>query len=1227
MRILSKGIVLAAALTAVSAVQAAEFRYRYVLSDNVPYDWQATDTRYDEWVDKGDYYSCTNWSPSTSTIGKGIAFTQTATNCKQDQTRTAYPQQEDSRTGIIQDVPDASFVESRTISTTHTRESVGILENWQTYDPTYTDWTDTNSLYGCTSWSPDPSIYTTTTNFTQNSATCKTDQTRQRQDREMESFTSEIRNDGTPVTENQTLNGQAASRPYSVTLGEWGDAAKPYACTNWSPDPNTIGKSIAFTQNATDCKIDQQRTRAESYVDHKSGSKTNVAKANEKRTLTSQKDSRDAVGVREDWSATSSVYGAWTNTVGKIQYSCSNWTPTGASKTTAGAFTQTATDCKTDQTRTRQDREIEANTSEIRNKGSIATENQTLTGQTATRSYTVGITAWANNGAVTSCSNWSPDPSTVTINKAFTQTATDCLQPQKRTRSESYVDHLTGSTVAVSSVTQTQSITASSTRAATGTLETWAATTSVYSAWANTVGKVQYSCTNWSPAGSTKTAAGAFTQTATDCKTDQTRTRQDREMESTTKAIRNKGSLVTEKQTLASQTATRSYTVGLTAWANNGAVTSCTNWSPDPSTVTINKAFTQTATDCLQPQKRTRSESYVDHLTGSTVAVSSVTQTQSITASSTRAATGTLETWAATTSTYSAWANTVGKVQYSCTNWSPAGSTKTVAGAFTQTATDCKTDQTRTRQDREMESTTKAIRNKGSVVTEKQTLTAQKATRSYTVALTAWANNGAVTSCTNWSPAPATVTVNKAFAQTATDCLQPQKRTRSESYVDHLTGSTVAVSSVTQTQSITASSTRAATGTLETWAATTSTYSAWANTAGKVQYSCTNWSPAGSTKTAASVFTQTATDCKTDQTRTRQDREMESTTKAIRNKGSVVTEKQTLTAQSATRSYTVALTAWANNGAVTSCTNWSPAPATVTINKAFTQTATNCVQAQTRTRSESYVDHLTGSKVAVSSVAQSQSITASSTRAATGTKETWAATSSVYSAWTTVTAPAGCTGWSPSPSSYTVRSQFTQTGTGCSVTQNRTRQDRQYETTTGAVRNNGVAVTESQVVGGQTSSRSYLMDFNDWWDVGGYYSCSAWSPDASTVNSGTAFAQYANCYITQNRGAAGYTLVNGAWAADPAVPYRTEAQAIVRYVGQTAIGTKPTIQCLAYDGNNSYIQAAGGRDHDNLQTVLKWAGSEIYRSAGWQNSVATGGYTYTMGGSSGVANVYGICRQ
>jgi hypothetical protein len=792
---------------------AADFRYRYALSNNVPYAWEVTETAYDDWKDVQGIYACTNWSPSIATIGKGITFGQTATDCKQDQERTAHPQRKDQRTGKVEYIPDAAYQQKQTIAATSERDAVGILENWMTFDPTYTSWTDTNSLYGCTSWSPDPAIYSVTTQFTQKSDLCKTDQERIRQDREQEHYTLEIRDSGLPVTEKQTLTKQSATRPYSVLLGSWIDVGAKYACSDWSPDPSTVGKSIAFTQSATDCKLDQKRTRDESYVDHKTGIKNTVTKADETQVLTKQANSRPAIGTQEIWGATDPVYTAWTNTPGKILYSCSNWNPAGSSKSSTATFTQTASDCKTDQTRTRQDREIEENTQEIRNKGSLVTENQTLSSQTATRNYTVSIAAWANNGAVNSCSNWSPDPSTVTIGQSFTQTATDCLQPQNRVRAESYVDHLTGSTVAVSSVTQTQSITATSTRTATGTKETWVAATPTYTAWTNT--NALYGCAAWTPAGSSKTVTGTFTQTAADCETDQTRNRQDREQESTTLAYRNKGTPVAETQTLTSQTATRSYTVTLGSWTNSGAKYGCTNWSPAPSTVTIGQSFTQTAADCEQDQTRTRAESYVDHKSGSTVAVTAPAETQTLTAqSNTQTATGTKETWVATTSVYSAWGNTSGV--YSCTNWSPAPATVTIGQVYTQTATDCSVNQSRTRQDRQVETTTGAIRNNGSVVTETQTVGGQTSYQS-------------------------------------------------------------------------------ATGTKETWVATTSVYGAWGNTSGA--YNCTNWSPSPASVTLNQAFTQTATNCYINQSRTRQDRQVETTTGAIRNNGAVVTETQTIGGQ------------------------------------------------------------------------------------------------------------------------------------------------------------------------------------------------------------------------------------------------------------------------------------------------------------------------------------------
>nr|WP_322939387.1 hypothetical protein [Pseudomonas sp. s4] len=430
---------------------------------------------------------------------------------------------------------------------------------------------------------------------------------------------------------------------------------------------------------------------------------------------------------------------------------------------------------------------------------------------------------WTNNGNIYDCSNWSPSSSSITIGESFTQTATDCKQEQIRSVQEREVDKVSGSIRdAGESYTESRTIVVNNTRESIGFLETWTDTTPTYTAWVNS-GSIS-ACTNWSPATSTVTVGQSFTQTATNCKQDQTRSRQEREQETTTKAIRNKGTAVTETQTItvsSTRTATGTKetwvatTPTYTTWVNSGAVKSCTNWSPATSTVKTGQSFTQTATDCKQDQTRSRQEREQETTTKAIRNKgTAVTETQTITVSSTRTATGTKETWVATTPTYTTWVNS-GAVK-SCTNWSPATSTVKTGQSFTQTATDCKQDQTRSRQEREQETTTKAIRNKGTAVTE--------------------------------------------------------------------------------TQTITVSSTRTATGTKETWVATTPTYTTWVNS-GAVK-SCTNWSPATSTVKTGQSFTQTATDCKQDQTRSRQEREQETTTKAIRNKGTAVTETQTITVSS-----------------------------------------------------------------------------------------------------------------------------------------------------------------------------------------------------------------------------------------------------------------------------------------------------------------------------------------
>ncbi|MFK4135887.1 hypothetical protein ACI2KR_26930 [Pseudomonas luteola] len=424
------GIPLASVLVALTSQAHAEvFRYTYTLSSGVPYDWVDIAPELSSWHDVDSAYNCSNWSPSPSTVGKGIAFTQKATDCLQKQERSVQPLHQDSRTGKIENNGNA-YIESRVITVSQERPATGILEEWNGIEPTFTSWKDTNALYGCTNWTPDPSIYTERTEFSQASNTCKTDQERYRQEREREEYTEEIRNSGEPIKETQTLTGQKATRTYLQDFSGWVNKGNPYSCSNWSPDPSTVTVGQSFTQTATDCKQDQTRNNAGYYKDA-SGSWVNVVPLNaQARTLTSQKNTRAATGTKETWVATTSTYSAWANS--SAVYGCTNWSPSPYNYTERTQFNQTATDCKIDQTRTRQGREQETTTKAYRNVGAPVTEKQTVGGKSSSRTYLMDFTGWSNSGAPYNCSNWSPDPSTVALNQAFTQTATNCQQNQVR---------------------------------------------------------------------------------------------------------------------------------------------------------------------------------------------------------------------------------------------------------------------------------------------------------------------------------------------------------------------------------------------------------------------------------------------------------------------------------------------------------------------------------------------------------------------------------------------------------------------------------------------------------------------------------------------------------------------------------------------------------------------------------------------------------------------------
>ena len=154
---------------------------------------------------------------------------------------------------------------------------------------------------------------------------------------------------------------------------------------------------------------------------------------------------------------------------------------------------------------------------------------------------------WINNGAIYGCSNWTPATSTQPIGVIFQQTADDCKQDQTTTKQDREQETTTFAyRNAGQPTTETKSIPAQSSRQATGTKENWQAAEPIYSEWTNK-GDI-YGC-NWTPAASLVLRDEPFNQSETDCKQDQTRTKQDREQEIATLAFRNIGTPTIENKT------------------------------------------------------------------------------------------------------------------------------------------------------------------------------------------------------------------------------------------------------------------------------------------------------------------------------------------------------------------------------------------------------------------------------------------------------------------------------------------------------------------------------------------------------------------------------------------------------------------------------------------------------------------------------------------------------
>ncbi|WP_137088462.1 hypothetical protein [Ectopseudomonas oleovorans] len=78
-------------------------------------NWMPTTPFYTEWVNDGEPFDCTNWSPDPSTVAIGETFTQTATDCEQDQTRNRQDREQETTTSAIRNSGSA-IVEIQTLT-------------------------------------------------------------------------------------------------------------------------------------------------------------------------------------------------------------------------------------------------------------------------------------------------------------------------------------------------------------------------------------------------------------------------------------------------------------------------------------------------------------------------------------------------------------------------------------------------------------------------------------------------------------------------------------------------------------------------------------------------------------------------------------------------------------------------------------------------------------------------------------------------------------------------------------------------------------------------------------------------------------------------------------------------------------------------------------------------------------------------------------------------------
>ena len=1157
------------------------------------------------WSNSGGAYSCGSWGASPTTVNLGKSFTQSR-SCSQKQVRE---RQVYTVWASGKKVAKEMQGDSKVITVTQNQSATG-TKDFKTTSTAYgawSAWSNTGSPYSCSTWSPSPATVDYGKTFTQNRE-CSQAQSRSRDVLDVWASgkkTKRSTDTGTQTIKVTQTQSDVGEKDFisGTSYGGWSsysNSGSVKSCSAWSPSPTTVDYGESFTQTR-ECQQGQVRTRTV-YNDWASGKKTTKGTDTGTRDITVSQN-QSATGSK-DFITGDLSYGGWSSysNVGTLK-SCSAWTPSPTTVNLGASFTQERV-CKQGQTRSRTVYDVwasgkkTAKTTQSSTRDIDVPQSQSDVGE---KDYITGTSwgAWSgysNNGAVNSCSSWSPSPTTVNLGASFTQNRS-CTQPQKRTRTL-YNVWKSGTKTYKSTGTETRNITVTQSQSDVGEKDYITGTSAgSWGAYSNT-GSVK-SCSAWSPSPTTVNLGSSFTQTRS-CKQGQVRSRTIYNVwksgKKTAKSTETSTQDITVSQSQ-SDVGEKDYITttswgGWSGWSNNGSVNSCGAWSPSPTTVNLGASFTQNRS-CTQPQKRTRTL-YNVWKSGKKTAKSTGTETRNITVTQSQSDVGEKDYITGTsTGSWGGYSNT-GSVK-SCSAWSPSPTTVNLGASFTQTRS-CKQGQVRYRTiynvwksgkktSKNTESSTRDID-----VTQSQSDVGEKdyVTGDTWGGWSGWSNNGSVNSCSSWSPSPTTVNLGASFTQTRS-CTQPQKQTRTLYHV-WKSGKKTYKSTGTNTRNITVTQSQSDVGEKDYITGTsTGSWGGYSNT-GSVK-SCSGWSPSPTTVNLGASFTQTRS-CKQGQVRYRTiynvwksgkktSKNTESSTRDVdvTQSQSDVGEKDYITTTS-----WGGWSGWSNNGSVNSCGSWSPSPSTVNLGSSFTQNR-SCTQPQKRTRTL-YNVWKSGKKTYKSTGTDTRNITVTQSQSDVGEKDyitgdTWGG----WSGWSNNGSVNSCSSWSPSPTTVNLGASFTQ-NRSCTQPQKQTRTlyhvwksgKKTYKSTGTNTRN--ITVTQSQ---SDVGEKDYITgtstgSWGGYSNTGSVKSCSGWSPSPTTVNLGSSFTQTRSCKQGQVR----YRTIYNVWKSGKKTSKNTESSTrdVTVTQSQSDVGEKDYVTGDTWGGwsgwsNNGSVNSCG----------------------------------------------------